>query len=969
MSQVRSSRVPLRAVLVLVICLVAMTAFPGTTHSAEVPWSFRRVPTPSGAPLESVAYGLGRWVAVGAAGTILRSEDGNTWIECSIPTTEDLSSVTFAGDKWVAVGNHGIILTSADSKSWWFEVSGVTDNLLAVAFGNGVTLVTGENGTVLTSKDNRTWTSQKLGQSSIWIARFLGNRFIVAEDKIYVSPDAMTWKPAQMGIDGASVYSVAYDGSRYVAAGSCFTTTISGDTMFVRMGSYLATSTDALTWTPLVSPGWLVRLDYVNRTFAALDSQGTILVSKDGVQWSPVTQVKGLFPNNIQNDGKQFLLCGTFGEIQSSLDGITWKPLRYANDIVLYALAKGKDTYVVVGCDMKAPNGDSRILTSPDGISWTLHPTKAVGLAAVTYGKDQFVAVGAGCWSSISPDGITWTDTRWLDTSEILYSITFGADKYVAVGDKGLIMVSADGKTAQKVISGQSNCLLGVTYANGTFVVVGQAGTILISTNGTTWNPVASGTTKNLFAINHLQGRFLAVGESGTGLSSVDGRNWTPVRMGTSEALKAVGYGAGQWVAAGDRGVIVTSADGVTWKQDAVPAGVWHPGVFGEANGVYVTGNHNTLLYKRSGSAPIAGPRLVLGVGRSTMAVSGGTASSVKLLDAVPVIQASRTFLPARPVVEALAGTISWVAAEQKVEIKKGPTTILLWIGRNDALLNGKVTQIDGNPEVRPYIAPPGRTMLPLRFIVESLGASVQWEAETQTITISEDSGVLVPATRADVAHLLAVRLGVEPRLPAQQTVPDVPLTHWAAGYIYQVMTRQSERNQGSTMPGYPDGTFKPEAQIHNAEIALLLCRTNLNGEARNIDVVPYSDVTQKHWSYNYVLEAARRGLIPTWVGNELFPDRPSTWLYAFESMFVAVRTEPTVLVDLLGSYIVTAVHPSNEKDLLNALADLKVSVQRGDTSARRAHLSTFVKLVTTEAGKSIPKTHYDRIMYVVSHL
>ena len=51
--------------------------------------------------------------------------------------------------------------------------------------------------------------------------------------------------------------------------------------------------------------------------------------------------------------------------------------------------------------------------------------------------------------------------------------------------------------------------------------------------------------------------------------------------------------------------------------------------------------------------------------------------------------------------------------------------------------MNGKSTPIDStNPKVVPQILN-SRTMLPLRFVAESLGADVQWEASTQTITIT----------------------------------------------------------------------------------------------------------------------------------------------------------------------------------------------------------------------------------------
>jgi hypothetical protein len=58
-------------------------------------------------------------------------------------------------------------------------------------------------------------------------------------------------------------------------------------------------------------------------------------------------------------------------------------------------------------------------------------------------------------------------------------------------------------------------------------------------------------------------------------------------------------------------------------------------------------------------------------------------------------------------------------------------------IGRSNALVNGKSTPIDStNAKVVPQILN-SRTMLPLRFVAEGLGADVQWEPSTQTITIT----------------------------------------------------------------------------------------------------------------------------------------------------------------------------------------------------------------------------------------
>jgi len=121
-----------------------------------------------------------------------------------------------------------------------------------------------------------------------------------------------------------------------------------------------------------------------------------------------------------------------------------------------------------------------------------------------------------------------------------------------------------------------------------------------------------------------------------------------------------------------------------------------------------------------------------LTIGNTTMYVDGKPAS----LEAAPIILNSRTLLPIRAVVEAAGGTIAWNASAQKVTIVRKGTTVELWIGKNVAKLNGKSVNIDSNAKVVPVIRN-GRTLLPLRFIAEALALDVQWNATTQTITIT----------------------------------------------------------------------------------------------------------------------------------------------------------------------------------------------------------------------------------------
>ena len=61
------------------------------------------------------------------------------------------------------------------------------------------------------------------------------------------------------------------------------------------------------------------------------------------------------------------------------------------------------------------------------------------------------------------------------------------------------------------------------------------------------------------------------------------------------------------------------------------------------------------------------------------------------------------------------------------------------------ALVNGIPKRVDNdNTDVTPYLAEGDRTLVPLRFISEAFGADVEWDGDTQTITITGDNTAVV---------------------------------------------------------------------------------------------------------------------------------------------------------------------------------------------------------------------------------
>jgi len=124
---------------------------------------------------------------------------------------------------------------------------------------------------------------------------------------------------------------------------------------------------------------------------------------------------------------------------------------------------------------------------------------------------------------------------------------------------------------------------------------------------------------------------------------------------------------------------------------------------------------------------------VILQIGSKYFTVNGET----RILDSPPIIKNGRTLLPIRAVVEALGGTVGWNAKTQAVTISLGYNTIILQIGNANASVNGQDKYIDPqNLKVVPEIIN-SRTMLPLRFVAESLGCDVDWDNTTKTITIT----------------------------------------------------------------------------------------------------------------------------------------------------------------------------------------------------------------------------------------
>lgn len=100
--------------------------------------------------------------------------------------------------------------------------------------------------------------------------------------------------------------------------------------------------------------------------------------------------------------------------------------------------------------------------------------------------------------------------------------------------------------------------------------------------------------------------------------------------------------------------------------------------------------------------------------------------------DAAPYIdQSNRLMVPLRAIAEALDARVDWDSRARTVTITGGGKRILFTIGSDTAQVNGSLRLMDTCPVIRN-----GRTMVPVRYVGEYLGARVDWNGTWMMVNV-----------------------------------------------------------------------------------------------------------------------------------------------------------------------------------------------------------------------------------------
>lgn len=141
-----------------------------------------------------------------------------------------------------------------------------------------------------------------------------------------------------------------------------------------------------------------------------------------------------------------------------------------------------------------------------------------------------------------------------------------------------------------------------------------------------------------------------------------------------------------------------------------------------------------------------------LTIGEPQMTVDGA-AVNIDDEGTVPVIVNERTLVPIRAIIEAAGGTVGWDGETQTVTLSYAGSDIELKIDSNAAHLNGMTDELDVAPTIINE-----RTMLPIRYISECFGFHVDWDGETQTVTLTVHPAIIevgdIRVTEDDVLGL-----------------------------------------------------------------------------------------------------------------------------------------------------------------------------------------------------------------------
>lgn len=354
----------------------------------------------------------------------------------------------------------------------------------------------------------------------------------------------------------------------------------------------------------------------------------------------------------------------------------------------------------------------------------------------VTDGEKYLMIGGIMRGIILSHDGVNWEIVYTSEGEYYVYDLIWDGEKFVGTVTPDKVIVSYDGynwdtKRADMYFSHNTIFYNGDVYVTGGFLKSGGPA-LATSANGVDWNIVpnenirkkpTSGSTITDIAWNGK--RIVGVGTGGTIFISDDAVHWEEIQQAdgfTAESRSWITYDGKQFITGYPErtydGIsrIIVSKDGVNWTTKEFNLG------FPIGNIRYINGKYYSIAF----TGEFINEKGKGWMYNTYMAVSDDMVNW-ELIDGVQEIVGNKRRI----------GDMKIYDNKMFLVIEDCLVIVHLdWLKSNEipVFIDGRLIDFDVAPTIIN-----GRTMVPMRKIFEELGAEVNWDDSTKTVTSIKD--------------------------------------------------------------------------------------------------------------------------------------------------------------------------------------------------------------------------------------
>ena len=333
-----------------------------------------------------------------------------------------------------------------------------------------------------------------------------------------------------------------------------------------------------------------------SQVYVAVGDEGTVLASKDARDWTSAYLASVDNLKSVATDGKRFVAVGDHGALLSSADGFSWTKNKINQVFTIGELIPATDQkkhYADYSVNWKMNFQQAWLDTT--SVIWDGKRFVAIATWTLTTGKrktaDEYAESSAFIrgWALLtSPDGSTWT-LRMTDA--VGSKLVYGGGKYVAMADR-TVSVSTNLTTWKTVLPDaiKSRSAVGfndMMYANGAFMAIGwdgnmsaSTGTVYTSTDALSWQEI-----KNPKEIGRARDKKTQ-------------QQYGKPNGFTDLSMQSLLWDGKQYWIAGYNGMMLRSSDGKVWEYWADKESYADSVDYENTTGAYA--NINKLIYDGS---------------------------------------------------------------------------------------------------------------------------------------------------------------------------------------------------------------------------------------------------------------------------------------------------------------------------------------------------------------------------------